>query len=498
MTGRKPRVAVIGAGLAGVLMAVKLKQAGYEFTVFEREAGPGGVWWRNTYPGCEVDVPSVAYSYSFAGHEWSRIYARQPELREYVWQVIDRYGVGHRFRFGVAVKSADWSSETATYAVEAEGGPMGDFDVVVSCLGMLSHPNLPRWPGLESFGGPVFHTSDWQHEHDLTGKRVAVIGTGSTACQVVPALAPVAGHVDLYQREPGYILPKHDREHTSAERTALAAPSLRHRLRRRIRRLRVLRDAQRLSVALDVKRERNAKVRALCERTIAKTVRDPDTRAAVTPGYAYGCKRPIVASTFYPALNEPNVSLIPRAVRDLTPGGVLDAAGVERPADVVVLATGFQATNYLATLDVHGPDGASLHEVWGAEPSAFLGITVPGFPNFFILYGPNTNGGWSVITQLEIQARLVVGALRKITPGRTMVDTRPAIAARYDRWVQRGITDKLSATAAGCHNYYTAETGKNVTQWPHTHLTYLLTTRLLAPLGLTRRSTGSRTEGTPR
>jgi cation diffusion facilitator CzcD-associated flavoprotein CzcO len=480
----RARVAVIGGGLAGVLMAVRLKQAGVDdFTVFEREAGPGGVWWRNTYPGCEVDVPSAAYSYSFWNYDWSRTHATQAELRQYVADVIERYGVGGHFRYGVAVKSADWNPDTATYTVEAESGSMGDFDVVVSCLGMLSDPNLPHWPNLDAFRGPVFHTSAYEHQHDLRGKRVAVIGTGSTACQLVPAIAPVAGRVDLYQREPGYILPKHARDYTPEER----ARYRRSRLRHRVRRLLMIREAQKLGVALDVKHERNEKVRRYCAGIIAKTVRDPETRAAVTPDYAYGCKRPIIASSFYPALNEPNVTLIPRAVADLTPDGVRDVTGVERPADVVVLATGFRAADYLATLDVHGPEGRSLHEVWGAEPSAFLGITVPGFPNLFILYGPNTNGGWSVITQLEIQARLVVRAITRVRPGKRVIDTREGIARRYDRWVQRGIADKLSATAAGCHNYYTAGTGKNVTQWPHTHTAYLLATRLLGPLGLVRR-----------
>jgi cation diffusion facilitator CzcD-associated flavoprotein CzcO len=478
-------VAVIGAGLAGVLVAVKLKQAGYDqFTVFEREAGPGGVWWKNTYPGCEVDVPSEAYSYSFIGYDWSRTHARQPELREYVRHVIERYGIGEHFRFGVAVKSADWNPDSATYTIEAESGSMGEFDVAVSCLGTLSHPNMPRWPGLESFERPVFHTSAYQHEHDLTGKRVAVVGTGSTACQLVPALAPVVGQLDLYQREPGYILPKHERDLEPAERTARA----RSRVRRRVRRALMIWQAQKLAVALDIKHQRNQVVRDFCRHIIAKTVRDPRTRAAVTPDYAYGCKRPVIASTFYPTLNEPNVALIPHAVDDLTPGGVRDVTGVERPADVVVLATGFQATNYLATLDVHGPDGRSLHEVWGEEPAAFLGVTVPGFPNFFILYGPNTNGGWSVITQLEIQARLVLRTIGKVRPGRTVIDTRRSAADRYDRWVQRGIADKLSSLADGCHNYYTATTGKNVTQWPHGHLTYLMATLLLSPTGLVRRS----------
>jgi cation diffusion facilitator CzcD-associated flavoprotein CzcO len=480
----RSRVAVIGAGLGGVLMAVKLKQAGYEdFTVFERESGPGGVWWKNTYPGCEVDVPSAAYSYSFLGYDWSRTHARQPELREYVRYVIERYRVAGHFQYGVAVKSAHWNVDTATYTVEAESGSMGEFDVVVSALGMLSDPRIPSWPGLKSFGGPVFHTSAYEHQHDLAGKRVAVVGTGSTACQLVPALAPVVGQLDLYQREPGYVLPKRDREYTSDERAGHA----RSRLRQRVRRLLMIREAQKLGVALDVKNERNRTVREYCLHVIGKAVRDPATRAAVTPDYAYGCKRPIIATTFYPALNQPNVSLIPHAVQDITQAGVLDETGVRRPADVVVLATGFQATNYLASVDVHGLEGRSLHEVWGEEPTAFLGITVAGFPNFFILYGPNTNGGWSVITQLEIQAKLVVRMIGKTRPGRVAIDTRPLVADRYDQWVQRGIVDKLSSLAAGCHNYYTAATGKNVTQWPHGHLAYLMVTLVLGPVGLVRR-----------
>ena len=482
---RDVRVAVLGAGLGGVATAVKLKQANVEsFTVFERAAGPGGVWWHNTYPGCEVDVPSHAYSYSFMTYDWSGTHASQAELQGYVEAVIDRFGIRENFRFATTVSSIRWDETVGRYAVRTDQGDTGFFDVVVSCLGLLSEPYCPTWSGLESFEGPVFHTSRYEHDHNLAGRRVAIVGTGSTACQLAPALAPIVGHLDLYQREPAYILPKPSRPFTDEERARFR----RFPITQKIDRIKLFREANKLAPALEVDSELQQKTRAFCIKYIKKSVHDPETAKALTPTYPFGCKRPVLASTFYPMFNRDNVTLIPNAVTAITPTGVVDATGTERPADVLIMATGYQATNFLATVDVIGPSGRSLHETWAGEPSAFLGITVSGFPNFFMVYGPNTNGGWSIVAQLERQAEVAVRAVRRLRRGPTMrIDTRPAVAEAVDRWVQREIGRKLSALSAGCHNYYHSAEGRNVTQWPRNHPAYYAATKILPLLGLTAR-----------
>lgn len=482
---RQVRVAVVGAGLGGIAAAVKLKRAGVEdFTVFEKAAGPGGVWWQNTYPGCEVDVPSFAYSYSFMPHDWSGTHAKQPELRDYAAAVIERFGVDGHFRFGQEVLGAIWDEQRSVYTVRV-ADPAGietvcEFEVLVSAVGMLSNPRLPDWPGLEDFEGPVFHTSRFDHDVDLTGKRVALVGTGSTACQLGPAIAPKVGQLDLYQREPGHVLPKKAREFDPE----LRARYRRSPLRRRVERFKTFRAARATADALAVGTENNARIDGYFTYHLAKAVKDPVTRAALTPDYPYGCKRPIFASSYYPMFNRDNVTLVPHAVTEVAPDGLLDDTGTKRPADVLILSTGFHASDYLATLRVTGRDGVELRDYWDGEPWAFLGMTVPGFPNLVMLYGPNTNGGYSVITQLEIQADALVRLVRRLRRGRVKaIDTRPGFARRVDGYVQEQIGRRMSTATAGCRNYYHSATGKNVTQWPLSHTAYRLAVRFLTRWG---------------
>jgi cation diffusion facilitator CzcD-associated flavoprotein CzcO len=353
------RVAIIGAGLGGVATAVRLHQAGINsFTVFDRNAGPGGVWWQNTYPGCEVDVPSHAYSYSFMPYNWSCTHAWHTELQRYVEDVIDQFGIRSHFQFSTEVLDSRWDDERAVHRVHTGAGT-AEFDVVVSCVGMLSHPNIPAWPGLEHFRGPVFHTSRYQNQHDLSDKRVAVIGTGSTARQLVPALASQVRQLDLWQGEPGYVMPKKRRESDPEERARFT----RSPLRQKWQRLRLFRAGYKVAGTLKADGEDQRRRRRYCQDYIRRTVHDTDLQRALTPGYAYGCKRPVFASGFYPALNRPNVRLIPNAVREVSAGAIVDNTGTERPADVLIMATGFHTTRYLATIPVFGPGGRSLQDV---------------------------------------------------------------------------------------------------------------------------------------
>jgi cation diffusion facilitator CzcD-associated flavoprotein CzcO len=486
-----PRIAVIGAGLGGVACAVNLSRAGLnDFTVYEQAPGPGGVWWHNTYPGCEVDVNSQAYSYSFMPYVWRRTHGTQPEVLQYIEEVIDHFDVRRHFRFGVGVSGVLWDESTRTYALDTSDGKAGPFDIVVSCVGMLSAPKQPEWATSALFEGPIFHTARYEHEHDFAGKTVAIVGTGSTACQLAPILAQRAAKLDVYQREPGYVLPKRAREFTAQEQERF----LRHPITQKIDRWRLLRQASKDVQAFDVTSPKQEKVRSYHARYLEREVTDPAVREALRPSYPYGCKRPVFASDYYSTFNRGNVELVPKAVAKLEAGGLVDTEGQFRPADAVILATGFDATNYLGGIEVTGRGGRSLHQEWGGEPYAFLGMTVPGFPNFFMLYGPNTNGGWSICAQLERQSELVVRMARRVarSPG-ALIETRRGASRRYDQWIQDANRKRRSAFEGGCHNYYHSESGKNVTQWPYGHVTYAIVTKLLPTLGLiTRRSAPAR------
>jgi cation diffusion facilitator CzcD-associated flavoprotein CzcO len=470
----KLSIAIIGAGLGGIGAAVTLRRAGLtNVTIFERSGGPGGTWFDNRYPGAACDIASHLYSYSFKLHDWSGTHGTQAEILEYLDEVIAEFGLASRFRFNTPVRSISWNDSSLAYDLVTEDGQRQEFNAVICALGQLNHPRYPDWPGLEEFRGPKFHTARWEHDHDLRDKRVAVVGTGSTAAQVVPAIAPDVGHLYLYQREPGWVVPKESRTYSSEERARL-----RSNLAKKLERSRIFLTNERRIGALKVESKAQARGRADCVAFIGSVIEDAELRAAVTPNYVFRCKRPVRSSDFYPALTRENVTLVPHAVERVTPTGIVDTTGTEREVDVLVMATGFQPTNFLATLEVYGRDGRSIHEAWADDPEAFLGITYPGFPNFFMLYGPNTNSSTtSLIFVLECQARYVAQTLRRmIKKGAAAVDTRPWVNERYNRWIQKGLVD--SAYNGACNNYYRSPSGRIVTNWPYTAVLYWAMTRL--------------------
>jgi cation diffusion facilitator CzcD-associated flavoprotein CzcO len=492
-----PKVIIIGAGLGGVAAAVKLRQAGIEtFTMYERSPAPGGTWWDNQYPGCEVDVGSYLYSYSFKQrYAWTRSHAKQPELLRYIEEVIDERGLRPHLRLDTTVESATWDDERHVYLVRFADGTSEECHVIISAVGFLNTPRYPDWPGLDDFKGPKFHTFRWEHQHDLAGKTVGIVGTGSTATQILPAIAPTVGHVYLYQREPGWIIPKGDRDFTPEDMARFR--TLIGRRRERIR-LYVWLEMANFKRAIHRPGTKvNANLENICRGFIDAELADrPDLREAVTPDYPFPGKRPIFNQTFYAALKEDNVTLVPKAVTHLTPTGIVDADGVERAVDVVVMATGFQPTNYLASLQIIGRDGHSLHDVWAGEPAAFLGMTVPGFPNFYMLYGPNTNGG-EIISFLEHQSSFAVRAMKRMMrEGVTAVEVRRRVFQAYNRWIQT----KMQGTAwVVANNYYKASTGKIVTQWPYGALFYQFLTNVSGRISSTaRRARGKGDRPQPR
>jgi len=482
---RRLRVAIIGSGFGGIGAAVKLaRRTRAEIVIFERADALGGTWRDNHYPGAAVDIASHVYSYSFVKWDWRRTHATQPELWEYTNAVVDRFGLRDRIRLSTTVVAARWDDATRQYELELLGpdGPVGAerFDVVISATGLLSNPRYPDWPGLEEYRGISFHTSRWEHEHDLSRRRVAVVGTGSTAVQVLPAIAETAGHVTLFQREPGWVESKLERDLTPRERWVYRHVPLAQRLHRYW----LFWKANRRFRGYDKGSRMQRRMRQRCLDFIAATVEDPRTRAALTPDHAWGCKRPIVATTYYAAFNRPNVELVPHAVVSATETGLVDATGAARDFDAIVFATGFQAQRMLAQLEVTGRGGRRLHDAWADRATAFLGTTVAGFPNLFILYGPNTNGGTSLIAQLEREAEVAVAAVRRLERGARAVDTSPEATRRYVEWIDRELASATSAKDSGCHNYFTDERGHIVTEWPRTQLVFWWVTKAWRRRGL--------------
>lgn len=470
-----PSVAIIGAGFAGIAAAVHLAKAGLrDFTVFETSPGLGGTWRDNTYPGAEVDVHSVLYSYAFRPHDWSRTHARQAELQQYLEDVVDEYALRPHFRFNTAVDEVVWNDEACGYALRTVNGDVHTFRAVISAVGMLNIPNYPTWPGLDEFAGPKLHTARWQPV-DLTGKKVAVVGTGSSAVQVVPAIAEVAERVTLFQREPGWVMAKPDRDLTEEERARLRRPWARR--RERLRQFWLIEIGQMFGSLHRPGTKINTLAESRCRAYIAKVFADrPDLAEAVTPKYPYPGKRPVLTKDFYPALLRDDVELVPFAVQSITPGGVVDARGVEHAADVLVMATGFQPANYLASYRVVGRTGATLHEFWDGEPQAFAGITVPEFPNFYILYGPNTNGG-EIVSALVRQAEYAVRSIKRLRDEDIAgIEVRPWFYRRYNRWIQ-GAMAKTAWVQS--NNYYKSPSGRVVTQWPYGAVIYRAVTTLL-------------------
>ena len=486
-TAATPRVVVVGAGFGGIAAGVKMKQAGIQtFTIYESSLGIGGTWWDNTYPGAEVDVGSHLYCFSFKPHAWTRSHAQQPELQKYLEQTVDEFGLRPHLQLGVAVESAAWDEERHVWTIHLGDGRVDECHVLISAVGFLNVPRYPDWPGLDDFEGPKFHTARWEHQHDLSGKVVAVVGTGSSATQVVPAIQPIVKELYVFQREPGWVFPKGECDFTDEQLAAFARPwrrtwerwRLRYRTEKNIWGGDLVRPGTKIN-------EANQR---LCLSYIARQFAErPDLREAVTPKYPYPGKRPVLASTFYPALKKENVELVPRAVASVTRTGIVDSDGVERTVDVIVMATGFQPADYLARLRVVGREGRTLQEYWAGEPRAYLGITVPRFPNFFMLYGPGTNGG-EIVIMLESQAEYAVRAVRRmIREHVTAIEVKPAFEAKWYRWLQ----SRMEGTSwTMSNNYFKSPTGKIVTQWPSGNLHYRWMTKLLGRISETTRRRG--------
>jgi cation diffusion facilitator CzcD-associated flavoprotein CzcO len=461
-----PRVVVIGAGFGGLGAARALREHGItDVTVLERADSVGGVWRDNTYPGAACDVPSPLYSWSWAiNPSWGRRYSQQPEILAYLREAAEREGLTALVETGKEVASCTWDDAASAWRVACTGGTAYDADVVVSAMGQLSNPVVPCIPGLETFAGPAFHSAEWRHDVDLAGKRVAVVGTGASAIQFVPGIVDRAGAITVFQRSAPYVVPKPDQEYKPHHHRAFERwPALLAGERRT-----VFWASEKLNAALGGQVRYSqaflATVRRAWQLHLRRQVPDSTLRAKLVPDYDIGCKRILFSNDWYPALAREHVDVVTDAVTAVEPGGVRAADGTLHEADVIIWGTGFAATGFLAGVAVTGADGADLHRTWSDGAHAHLGLTVPGFPNFFCIYGPNTNlGGSSIIGMMEAQAGYVAQAVSRLaTTGARTVEVLPDVAAAYDREMQRRLRESSWAT---CDSWY-VDGSRITTNWP--------------------------------
>jgi len=464
-------VLIVGAGFSGLAMAIRCKQAGIgPLRVIEKAEGIGGTWHENTYPGAACDVPSHLYSLSFAPKaDWTRMYAPQPEIRAYLRETAERNGLMPLLQLKTAFTGATWDEARALWHVETDRGPL-TARVIVSGMGGLHHPAYPNLPGRDSFVGPAFHTAAWDHSVDLAGKRVGVIGTGASAIQVVPELAKVAAHLTLFQRTPPWIMPKHD--HAIPE--AAKARYRRLPLLRRIERARLfwLHELRALFGFTKVSKL-TKQAEGLARHHLAKAVKDRDLRAKLTPNYRLGCKRVLISDDYYPALQRPNVTLETGDIARITETGVTTANGTAHALDAIVYATGFDVTGSFARMDLVGRDGLRLADAWaGAGMGAYQGITVAGFPNYFMLLGPNTGLGHnSIVSMIEVQVRHVLDCLEALRGGARAIEVRPEAQARFLERIRTRLADSIWQTG-GCRSWYLDAQGRNTTLWPDSVMAY--------------------------
>ncbi|SFM37145.1 flavin-containing monooxygenase [Methylobacterium pseudosasicola] len=464
-------VLIVGAGFSGLAMAIRCKQAGIgPLRVIEKAEGIGGTWHENTYPGAACDVPSHLYSLSFAPKaDWTRMYAPQAEIRAYLRETAERNGLMPLIQLKTAFTGATWDEARALWQVETDRGPL-TARVIVSGMGGLHHPAYPDLPGRDSFAGPAFHTAVWDHSVALAGKRIGVIGTGASAIQVVPELAKVAAHLTLFQRTPPWIMPKHD--HAIAEATQ--ARYRRLPLLRRIERARLfwLHELRALFGFTKVSKL-TKQAEGLARHHLAKAVKDRDLRAKLTPNYRLGCKRVLISDDYYPTLQRPNVTLETGNIARITESGVTLADGTAHELDAIVYATGFDVTGSFARMDLVGRGGLRLADAWaGGGMGAYQGITVAGFPNYFMLLGPNTGLGHnSIVSMIEVQVQHVLDCLSALRRGARDIEVRPEAQARFLDRIRARLADSIWQ-AGGCRSWYLDAEGRNTTLWPDSVMAY--------------------------
>ncbi len=490
-----PSIAILGAGAAGLCLAMRLKQRGFHrFTIYEKSDRIGGTWRDNTYPGAGCDVPSHLYSFSFEPKfDWSRVYAMQPEILRYLEYCVRKYKLLPHLRCGVEITRAQWDEAAARWCLIARTGEQFVASIVVSGTGQLNRPHMPDIPGIEEFAGTLFHSARWDHGHNLANREVAVVGNGASAIQLVPAVAKVARRVRIFQRSPNWILPRRDRSYTVWEQWAMRHVPVYARLVR-------LLIYGRHECCFLAMLQGNWFARLLqrqAKRYLNSQVTDRALRRMLTPDYPIGCKRILISDDYYQTLVRPNVEVITEPIERIVARGLLTRDGREHRADTLIFATGFEATSFLAPMQIQGRGGRSLADAWRDGAEAYLGITVAGFPNLFLLYGPNTNLGHnSILFMIECQVNYILQGLAQLQRQKlAWMEVRPEVQARFNSELQ----DALAKTAwqGSCTSWYKTAGGKVTGNWSSFATAYWWRTHRFVATAFTFAAPGGRANFSP-
>ncbi len=461
-------VVVIGAGLGGLTAAIKLREVGHSVTVIEQNARVGGTWAQNTYPGCACDVPVSLYQLSFAqSHSWTRLYPQQPEIQAYAEELVDRFQLSQHIKLSDGAETAIWNEERAKWTVTTQDGYEHECDAVIGALGQLNRPFWPNIDGKDDFAGAMMHSAEWDHKVDLKGKRVGVIGSAASAVQLIPEVAEIADHVSVFQRSANWIIPRNDRAIPPEEMALLATePDIAFEFAATNRRL-IYENAEYFFwQAFSWTEEGRASFTRQAMDHLDAQIADPELRAKLVPDYPIGCRRVLICDDYYPCLEKPHVDLVTDRISRINSAGIETVDGAQRDFDVLVFATGFETTGWHWSVDVVGQGGNSIEQVWAEGPEAYLGVTVHGFPNLFVLYGPNTNLGHNSITfMLERQVEYAVKALEAL-------ERSGAKAMSPSRAAQTLFNEKLQADLKGtswadpsCNSWYKTEDGRITQNW---------------------------------
>ena len=470
-----PTIAILGAGLSGICLGIQLKQAGVDsFTIFEKSDGVGGTWRDNQYPGAACDVPSMFYSFSFeVKTDWTRIYAQQPEILEYVEHCAEKYGLGPHLRLETEVESACFDESTHTWKLRTAAGEEHCAQILASGVGQLNRPFVPEIPGLETFEGVSFHSARWKRDHDLTGQRVAVIGNGASAVQIIPEIAAPAAQLDVYQRTPNWLIRRGDRPNGERQKELYA-------------RYPILPRAQRALIwgllemrwpAFSGNDFVQSRLQKTCLSFLEEEISDPTLRATLTPDYPVGCKRILISDDYYQTLERNDVELISSPIREVTARGIRTDDGRVRETDTLILATGFRTTEFLQPMEIRGRGGLRLNDAWRDGAEAYLGLAFPDFPNFFMMYGPNTNLGHnSIILMIECQVRYILQCLQRLSDRHLgAIEIRREAMDAWRAECRAALDD--SVWARSCDSWYKQKDGRITNNWPYGTATYWWRTR---------------------